>query len=125
MKFQLQQDGFVFIRIGKETPYRATVEEFLADHGPLPTLPPRMASFIYDTDTRIMVFYDDCQNAYPVEGSGVDVPECLSAGAAVDSLAQKMQARLTAARVAEAAARSALSVQTPVATIAKIPAATL
>jgi len=49
--------------------YKASAEDFVFEAGEsAPVLPDRMVAMEYRPDDKVLVYYDDKQNAYPLEG---------------------------------------------------------
>jgi hypothetical protein len=95
MKVKLHPDGFVVV-----DQYLANLGEFAEDLGKsLPELPPGMVSFEYDTDSKIMVYYDAKHNAFPIPGEA-EFPVLCEAVEKHEELQAKMEARSLAKREA-------------------------
>lgn len=103
MKLHRTPDGTVWIR-GEDdaTVWSGTVEEFAADRGrALPALPEGMTSFIYDTDAKVMTYYDRKGNAFPVEGEHVctfSIATCEAGEAMAEKKASRVEEQKLALR---------------------------
>lgn len=69
MRVHIHPEGWLYIRDANDSVhYVGTLEEFKKDYGALPELPEGMVEMLYDSDTKIKVFYDKKGNAFPIEG---------------------------------------------------------
>jgi hypothetical protein len=101
VKFHRHQDGYVYVRDADDNViYAGTVEEFQQDRGTvLPPLPAGMVASIYDSDAKVMTYYDRKGNAHPVEGQCID-DYSEQTIQAKDALCATQSARVAAAEAA-------------------------